>query len=135
MSAVHVRVRAGGEQYALPVDGVREIAEMAAISPVPGAPAELLGVWNLRGDVLAAVDLAGLLGLEAAGEPRRIVVAEDGEVRAGLVVESVADIGELPEALEPADSRFLSASSLLGRTPVGVVDLGAVLGAVGGGQG
>jgi len=131
-NGLHVRVRAGGEHYALPVAGVREIAPLGQITPVPGAPAAILGVWNLRGDVIAAIDLARLLGLQSEAEPSRIVVGEDGTVRAGLVVESVIDVGALPEALEPADSEFLSAAALIDREPVGVIDLGAVLAAGGG---
>jgi purine-binding chemotaxis protein CheW len=130
MSAMHVRVRAGGEQYALPVAGVREIATLGTITPVPGAPAEVLGIWNLRGDVIAAIDLGAVLGLEPAAESSRIVVAEDGELHAGLVVEAVVDVAPLPEALEPADSEYLSAMVLIDRIPVGVIDLGTVLGAV-----
>jgi purine-binding chemotaxis protein CheW len=127
MSAMHVRVRAGGEHYALPVSGVREITELGPITPVPGAPPHLLGVWNLRGDVLAALDLAALLGLISVDEPARIVVAEHGEVRAGLLVEAVAGVGPLPQALEPAPSGYLSAATLIDRLPVGVIDLAAVL--------
>jgi len=135
MSAMHVRVRAGREHYALPVAGVREIATLDRITPVPGAPAEVLGVWNLRGDVMAAIDLAYLLGLAREAEPSRILVVEDGDVRAGLVVESVAGVDSLPEPLEPADSNYLSAAALIDREPVGVIDLGAVLSAVGKGTG
>lgn len=130
---LHVRVRAGGEHYALPVSGVREIAPLARITPVPGAPAAILGVWNLRGDVIAAVDLGLLLGLGGAAEPTRIVVGEDGGVRAGLVVESVTDVGPLPEALEPADSALLSAAALIDGEPVGIIDIGALLAAAEGG--
>jgi purine-binding chemotaxis protein CheW len=129
MSAMHVRVRSGGEHYALPVGGVREIARLGQITPVPGAPAAVLGIWNLRGDVMAALDLATLLGLEPDAEPSRILVAEDGELRAGLTVESVLDVGSLPESLEPTDSEYLSGVVLIERTPVGVIDLAAVLGA------
>lgn len=131
MSAMHVRVRSGGEHYALPVGGVREIARLGQITPVPGAPAAVLGIWNLRGDVLAALDLATLLGLEPDAAPCRILVAEDGELRAGLTVESVLDVGSLPESLEPTDSEYLSGVVLIERTPVGVIDLAAVLSAAG----
>lgn len=131
MSAMHVRVRSGGEHYALPVGGVREIARLGQITPVPGAPAAVLGIWNLRGDVLTALDLATLLGLEPDAEPSRILVAEDGELRAGLTVESVLDVGSLPESLEPTDSEYLSGAVLVERTPVGVIDLAAVLSAAG----
>lgn len=133
MNAMHVCVRSGGEHYALPVGGVREIAELGQIRPVPGAPTAVLGVWNLRGDVMALLDMATLLGLEPDAEPSRILVAEDGELRAGLAVESVLDVGTLPEALEPSDSAYLSGAVLIERTPVGVIDLAAVLGAAGAG--
>lgn len=130
MSAMHVRVLSGGEHYALPVEAVREIAKLGAITPVPGAPAEVLGVWNLRGDVMGVIDLAALLGLDPGLEPGRIVVAEQGDLRAGLAVESVVDVGPLPEALEPVDSEYVSGAVLVDRVPVGVIDLGAALGAV-----
>lgn len=130
---MHVRVLAAGEHYALPVSGVREISPLGPITPVPGAPAAILGVWNLRGDVIAAVDLARLLGLESSGKQTRVVVSEDGELRVGLVVEAVTDVGDLPGPLEPADSAYLSGSVLVDREPVGVIDLAALLeGAVGG---
>jgi hypothetical protein len=58
------------------------------------------------------------------------VVAEDGDLRGGLVVDAVVDVVALPAALEPVDSEYLSAMVMIDRRPVGVVDLGAVLGAV-----
>lgn len=127
MSGVHVRVRAGGEHYALPVEGVREIAGQDRITPVPGAPEAVLGVWNLRGDVIAAVDLAAMLGLEPSGAEGRIVVAEDDGMRAGLAVEDVLEVEALPQAVEPAESELLEGAVLVGQTPVGIVDLGAIL--------
>jgi len=130
MSAMHVRVRTGGEDYALAVAGVSEIATLGPVTPVPGAPGAVLGVWNLRGDVIAAVDLGASMGLEPAAAPSRIVVAEDGKLRAGLVVEAVVDVEALPDSLEPAEHEYLSGMVLIERVPVGVVDLGAVLGAV-----
>jgi purine-binding chemotaxis protein CheW len=129
MSPMHVRVRAGNEHYAFPVGGVREIAKFGQITPVPGAPAVVLGVWNLRGDVMAVLDLATLLGLGGT-EPGRIVVVEEGDLHGGLAVESVVDVGAIPEPLEPTDSEYLLGAVLVERVPVGVIDLGAVLSAV-----
>ena len=135
MTGIHVRVRAGGEQYALPVEGVRQITKRERITPVPGAPAAVLGVWNLRGDVIAAVDLASLLGLERSADSNeaRMVVAEHGELRAGLTVEAVTEVGPLPATIEPAESDYLQGAVRVDRIPVGVVDLGALLGAAAGG--
>jgi chemotaxis signal transduction protein len=133
MSAMHVRVRCGGEHYALPVANVREIAQLDQVTPVPGALDAVLGVWNLRGDVMAVLDLATLLGLESSEEPARVLVAEDGELHVGIAVESVLDVRTLPEALEATDSELLSAAVLIERAPVGIVDVPAVLAAAGAG--
>jgi len=129
MSDVHVRVRAGGEHYALPVTGVREVAKLGHLTPVPGAPPAVLGVWNLRGDVMAVIDLAALLGLQSAGAQDRIVVVEDGERRGGLAVESLVDVGAVPSSVDPVESEHLLGAVLIDRTPVGILDLGVVLGA------
>jgi purine-binding chemotaxis protein CheW len=131
MNEVHVRVRAGGEHYALPVSGVREIANFDRVTPVPGAPDGVLGIWSLRGDVVPVIDLAALLGLRPAAEPNRIVIAEGGRARAGITVESVLDVATLPEAPEPTESGYLAGAMLIERVPVGVVDLEAVLASVG----
>jgi purine-binding chemotaxis protein CheW len=121
--SVYVRMRVGGAQFALPVDSVREIARLGAISPVPGAGDALLGVRNLRGQVLPVFDLSALLGVADGSRPTRIVVAEQGGHRAGLAIDAVTDVAALPEpAPEPAPE-FVSGSSLADGEAVGVIDV------------
>src|SRR5436190_24269224 len=113
MSSVHVCVVAGGEHYALPVDGVLEVAEVTQVTPVPGAPAAILGVANLRGQIIPVVDLALLLGLRARYAPARIVVAEQAGRRAGLAVETVTDVGLVDEPTEAVESPLLRGASFV----------------------
>lgn len=127
MTSLHVRVGVAGEDYALAVDDVLEVAEVGEISPVPGASPALLGVRNLRGQVLPVIDLAGVLGLGRSTSPERIVIAEDRGRRAGLAVDSVAGVENLPPASEPADSPHLKGAALTGGALVGVVELASVL--------
>jgi purine-binding chemotaxis protein CheW len=137
VSGVHVRVRVGGEHYALPVAGVLEVAPMGEISRVPGAPRPVLGVRNLRGQVLPVVDLGAALGIEAAGSRSRsrILVTESGFRRAGLAVDSVLGVAELPEATTAADSGCLAGAVLVDGDLVGVVDVDATLRVAGGESG
>jgi purine-binding chemotaxis protein CheW len=135
VSRVHVRIRVGGEHYALPVAGVLEVAPMGEISPVPGAPRPVLGVRNLRGQVLPVVDLGAVLGVAAGGGHSRILVAESGSRRAGLAVESVLGVAELPEPTTPAESGCLVGAALVDGDLVGVVDLEATLRVAGGESG
>jgi purine-binding chemotaxis protein CheW len=121
-----VRVLVADEHYALPVADVLEVAELGDITPVPGAGAAMLGVRNLRGQVLPVVDLATLFGLPPA-DPERIVIAERGGLRAGLAVDTVAGVEQLPEASEEVDSRHLTGAALADGALVGVIDVESVL--------
>jgi purine-binding chemotaxis protein CheW len=130
MSRVHVRVLAGEEHYALPVEAVLEIADLGHVTPVPGAPSGVLGVRNLRGQVIPVIDLATILGLSADADCERIVVTEDGDRRAALAVTSTVDVGELGLATEEVESPYLSGALLVEDALVGIVDVPALLAAV-----
>ncbi|MCR5879031.1 chemotaxis protein CheW [Phenylobacterium sp. J367] len=73
---------------------VREIRGWTASTPLPHAPAYVLGMINLRGVVLPVVDLAGLLGLAriAPDASSVVVVADIGGRPVGLLVDAVCDI-------------------------------------------
>ncbi|HEY0392173.1 MAG TPA: chemotaxis protein CheW [Solirubrobacterales bacterium] len=126
MSGVHVRVRVAAEHYALPVEQVLEVADLGEITPVPGSPTQIAGVRNLRGQVIPLIALASVLGL-AGEEPSRIVVAESAELRAGLLVDEVLDVVELPPASEQVESDYLLGAYLVDGELIGALDLDAVL--------
>ena len=58
----YVRFRVAEEAYAVSVLNVLEVASLGEVTPVPGAPVQILGVRNLRGKILPVIDLAALLG-------------------------------------------------------------------------
>ena len=121
--AVHVTLQVGDESYALPVEHVVEVGEFDPPTPVPGAAREMLGVRNLRGEVLPVFDLAAVLGLAPETAPTRLVVAADHGRRAGLAVTGVHDVRELPPASEEAESPFLVGAALTSEGLIGVVDV------------
>lgn len=127
---VHVRVRVGRESYALPVEHVLEVAELGHLAPVPGAAAVVLGVRNLRGQVLPVFDLARVFGVSQEGAPERLLVAQDGARLAGFAIDEVTDVGELPEPSEDGESAFLRGAALVGDALVGVVDVPRLFDAV-----
>jgi len=129
VSALHVRVQVADEHYALPVADVLEVAEVGELTQVPGTGTEVLGVRNLRGQVLPVVDLAAIFGLAAATRAR-MVIAESHGRRAGLAVDAVAGVEELGDATEETGSRHLLGATLADGALVGVVDVGSVLDAV-----
>ncbi|HEY6479905.1 MAG TPA: chemotaxis protein CheW [Streptosporangiaceae bacterium] len=125
--SIHVRLRVAGEAYAVPVQSVLEVVCPGPVTPVPGSAAELLGVLNLRGHVLAVADLARILGLRAAVPPARMLIAESGDLRAGFAIDDVSEVGELGEPTEPAESQLLAGATLAGGDLIGIIDLDLVL--------
>jgi purine-binding chemotaxis protein CheW len=128
---VHVRIGVGSEAYAVPVEHVLEVAELGSLSPVPGSPRAVLGVRNLRGDVLPVVDLAAVLEIEREGEPLRFVVAKGAAGLVGLAVDTVTGVGPLTGAIEEAESSLLSGTVLEDGDLVGLLDVDRLIAAVG----
>ncbi len=84
----------GEQQFCIRTTAIREIRGWTAATPLPHAPADVLGVMNLRGSVIPVIDLAAKLGVRSATHSDRsaIVVAEIGDNILGLVVDRVSDI-------------------------------------------
>lgn len=130
MSETCVRVRVGAEEYALPVRHVPEVAELGDVTPLPGTPPQVLGIRNLRGEVLAVFDLAAGLGIEGSGRPARVVLADVDGRRCALAVDEVLEVTDLPEAAEAVDSPLLAGAILIEGRLVGMIDVAALLDAL-----
>jgi len=125
-----VRVRVGAEEYALPVRHVPEVAPLTDVTPVPGTPPQVLGICNLRGEVLPVFDLAGALAATGEVAATRLVLAEDPGPplrRCALAVDEVLEVAELDDAQEAVDSAVLSGAILLDGRLVGLIDVPALL--------
>jgi chemotaxis signal transduction protein len=123
MTKTQVRFEIGDEVYALPVEHVLEVTELGYIAAVPGAPTTALGVTNLRGEVLPVFDLARTLEIERSEPPASLVVTEYDNLRAGLAIDAVIDVGQLEDADEPVDSDLLSGAVIADGALVGVIDV------------
>jgi purine-binding chemotaxis protein CheW len=107
----------GGRPFAVDVTDAREVVVLDTTTPVPGAPASVLGVMNLRGNVLPVVEARPLLGLPVRAAPGRghALVLADGERRAAILVERVLGLTAF-ETVRPlterADHEGLAAGEL-----------------------
>lgn len=130
MSKMHVRVRVGRESYAFPIDGVLEVAEAEEITPVPGAARGVLGVRNLRGQVLPVIDLGRVLGVGGDDRPSRLVVVEHRGSTAAVAVDELQDVEPLPDLSGDHESRYMLGATLVDGTLVGVVDVAELMASV-----
>ncbi len=98
--ARHLVFDLAGSHYAVAIEHVREVLRPGRLTPVPGAPAWMPGVANIRGDIVTLVDLPRYLGFPAGeAAPRGMLVAqsEDGRTVAGLLVDDIVGIRRLSD--------------------------------------
>ena len=88
--------------YGFPVLNVREIIRLCPITPVPQMPAHVKGVINLRGTVIAVLDLRAKFQLPAKdyGERSCIIVVQvaapsGGNTLMGAIVDAVEEVVQL----------------------------------------
>ena len=89
-----VTFRLEGETYGVNVMQVQEVLRYTEIAPVPGAPAYVLGIINLRGNVVTVMDTRRRFGLIQGDvtDSTRIVIVETDRHVVGILVDSVAEV-------------------------------------------
>jgi purine-binding chemotaxis protein CheW len=87
--------------FGLEVNRVQEVLSFSEYTPVPLAPDYVGGLFNLRGQVIAALDLQVRLGLPprdlTAGEAMNVIVRLEDE-SVSLLVDRIGDVVELDDA-------------------------------------
>jgi CheY-like chemotaxis protein len=100
-SMLVLRMTAGDQEFALPLDFVREVLLQPALRPLPGGPAYLCEYVELRGAAVCVLDVARRLGLEhrVGLRERMLVIIQIEGTPLALCVDRVQD----PEEFQAAD--------------------------------
>lgn len=127
----------GSQIFGLPLEQLREVARVAHLRHVPGAPPGVAGLVNLRGEILCALDVRAILGFdtEPPAEFPFLVALRGFADPLGLVVDSIADIYSIaPGDIEPPPAEWPAdrAACFVGATHVpaglmGLLDLARVI--------
>ncbi|OAI54588.1 hypothetical protein AYO44_03335 [Planctomycetaceae bacterium SCGC AG-212-F19] len=128
----------GAIDCAIPLSQVLEIGQPHAITPVPNVPDWVVGVANVRGDIVSLVDLGRFLDVAPAGTPHGpvlLVRAHSEELTTGLIVSRVRGIRtvlgaglQLPSAAVPVKVRaWAGGMTEADARPVVVLDLERLL--------
>ena len=89
-----VTFRLANETYGINVMQVQEVLRFSDIAPVPGAPPYVLGIINLRGNVVTVIDTCqrfGLPPIEMTDNTRIVIIETDHQV-IGILVDAVAEV-------------------------------------------
>jgi purine-binding chemotaxis protein CheW len=89
-----VTFRLENESYGINVMQVQEVLRYTEIAPVPGAPPYVLGIINLRGNVVTVIDTRSRFALANAEttDQTRIVIIEAENQVVGILVDAVAEV-------------------------------------------
>ena len=97
--AMHLILETLGTPYALPLEGVLSLSFVAQLSPPPEtAPASVVGLINLRGNIFPVWDLAQRLGHPPPRYERdsTLIFVQSGQATAALLVQAVRDLIDIP---------------------------------------
>ena len=109
----------GQDEYGIDILSVREITGLLEITPLPRAPAHMLGAANLRGKIVPVVDLSLKLGLKPCrpGPLSCLIIVRLNSADAAVLVDSVnevrsaqpAELQALPALNSDSDAAFTAA--------------------------
>ena len=90
----------GAEIYGVPVGRLREVARLAHLRRMPGAPPGVAGLANLRGEIICAFDIRVPLGLDDLPPPPApfFLALRGFPDPCGLIVDAIADIYQVAPA-------------------------------------
>jgi len=100
-----MRVSMNGEEFLMPVQDVGEILRPIDVVPVPMAPDHMLGLANIRGQIVCIIDPGKVLHLKQDRAPRteatRYLILRHARMHLGIWVDSVSDMYRVAKSLLP----------------------------------
>ncbi|RJX29400.1 MAG: purine-binding chemotaxis protein CheW [Desulfarculus sp.] len=125
-----IEFRLAAETYGIESAFVREVYPLKDFSPLPGTPPFVLGVINVRGEILSVVDLKKFFSLpeKGLGEMNKVVIIRDQRMEYGILADAVLGARSLSlEEINPAPPTItgIGAAYLKGVTSERVVILDA----------
>ena len=125
------------ECYGTDVMDVQEVLRVTEIAPVPGAPSYVIGIINLRGSVVTVVNTRTLFGLmpRDIDDSSRIIIIEVEQKVLGILVDSVAEVVDIPQDAVEAppnvgndeSSRYIQGIYTSGDTMLILIELNQLL--------
>jgi purine-binding chemotaxis protein CheW len=125
------------ELFGLHIASVESIIKLQAITQVPHTPGFVVGVTNLRGNVLPVIDLRKRFGFDAKTMDKnsRVIVVNADKIKVGMIVDAVTEVLTISDqAVEPApaitmtvDSNFITGIVKITKNLVILLNLERVL--------
>lgn len=137
MPDLHVAFVIGDATYVVPASVVLHLDSFERATPVPGAPAFVAGLVQVRGRLVPVIDLRTRFGLPAIAHSidRRVIVVQLGGRVTGLLVDSARDVIAIdpaafappPSILDHGDDGFVKAVATIAKRLYLLIDVARVI--------
>ncbi len=114
------------ELIGIPLKKILTISKVLDIVKVPYTPSHIVGVINLRGEIIPVLSLKQILGLLEKEEPTRIVVLDSSHGKAGALVDSIVGVIGVPQDRfepNPMIGRYSAYVSHVAQTEYGLMEI------------
>jgi chemotaxis signal transduction protein len=125
-----LRLRIGEDVYAVPMDRAREVVAAPVVTALPTAPASVLGVCNVRGEILPVFDTGVLLGLGPTSLAA-IAVVDTALGAAGLAMSDTGATVELGGSVAMTETVGTAGAFLFGSELAVLLDVEVLLSSAG----
>ncbi len=100
-----------GKLFGLEISTVREVLPPPKVTLLPNVPTYVVGVYNLRGNIISLIDIQQILGLNSEGnrDSDIVLLVESSDFLISFVVEKVLDFVEVENSKVHLPSRNISA--------------------------
>ncbi len=90
----YIRFQLNSTQFALPLENALEITYKPEIAPLPNLPHWVLGICNVRGDIVSVVDLKQIFHMQrkGAGLSAHLILIRNDDMTTGIIVDKIAGI-------------------------------------------
>ena len=120
-------LRVGEDAYAVPMTTAREVVAAPETTPLPSAPAAVLGVCNVRGEIIPVFDSGTLLGIAPIASVGAVAILETALGPAGMAMSDIGESVELGEPVASTETPGTAGAFVVGSQVVVLVDIEALL--------
>lgn len=93
------------ESYAIESSFVREVYPLKHLAPLPGTPPFVVGIINVRGQIVSVINLKKFFDLPEKGltDLNKVIILQDGKTEFGILADALLSVGHVPlDELQPS---------------------------------
>ena len=120
-------LRVGEDAYAVPIEVAREVLGATIVTPLPTAPSSVLGLCNVRGEIIPVFDTGVLLGLSPVTSTATVAIVETTLGAAGLATTDMGEAVDLGDQVGQTDGPGTSGAFAVPGGLAVLIDVDALL--------